>query len=164
MTHRLLALASGALAATALGACGSAARDAVPPAAHRPARHLDRHALALALGNGFRTRLDQLAVMQQPPDGASDLGQSLPAGLLRDVRCAAAGARPAGAAPWPWRCRVRWETVAGATKTTNYTVRGFATGCFAAGAVPRLPDVKDPTIASYSEHPLNAIASRRKGC
>jgi hypothetical protein len=172
MTHRLLALATGALAAAAMAGCGSAAHDAAPPAAdanagaavHGPARYLDRHALALALGNGFRTRLDQLAVMQQPADGATDLGQSLPAGLVRDVRCASDAARPAGAAPWPWRCRVRWETVAGRTKTTNYTVRSFPTGCFAAGAVPRMAAVKDPTIASYSEHPLNAVASQRKGC
>ena len=134
-------------------------------AAHAgPPRYLDRHRLALALGNGVRTRLDQLAVMQQPPDGASDLGQQLPAGLLRDVLCAPAAARPSGDRPWAWRCRVRWETVAGSPKTTNYDVKSFSTGCFAAGAVPRLAPVKDPTIASFSEHPLNAVASTRKGC
>jgi hypothetical protein len=102
--------------------------------------------------------------MEQPPDGAADLGQDLPAGLVRDVRCAPGAPRPAGGAPWAWRCRVRWETVAGTARTTTYDVRSLATGCFAAGATPRLADVRDPTIASYSEHPLNAVASAKKGC
>jgi hypothetical protein len=179
MDHRLPALSMGAFAvcasAAALSGCGDgggarAGATTAPATARsvaaRPA-YLDRHALALAVGNGFRARLDQLAVVQQPPEGATDLGQDLPAGLVRDVRCdAAAGtaAPPAGGRPWTWSCRVRWETVAGAPKTTNYTVRSLATGCFAAGATPRLPDVRDPTIASYSEHPLNVVASQRKGC
>jgi hypothetical protein len=170
MHHRRAALVTSALALAAppaLSACGG--DDAAPttPAkapAPRTARYLDDHALALAVGNGFRARLDQLAVMQQPPEVATDLGQDLPAGLVRDVSCAPDGARPADAKPWVWRCRVRWETVAGTAKTTNYAVRSLPTGCFAAGAQPRLPDVKDPTIASYSEHPLNAVASQRKGC
>jgi hypothetical protein len=172
MPHRLLplvAVACAALAAAALSGCGAndakTARAATSAPAPVARGYLDRHALALGVGNGFRAQLDQLAVMQQPPDGATDLGQDLPAGLLRDVRCAPAAGRPARATKaWAWTCRVRWETLAGATKTTNYAVRDFATGCFAAGATPRLPDVKDPTIASYSEHPLNAIASVRKGC
>src|SRR4051812_4732438 len=111
MQHRLLM--AGLLVATcALGACGeddpvggSAAptgATAVAVAA-RPA-YLERHDLALAVGNGVRARLDQLAVMQQPPDAASDLGQSLPAGLLRDVSCAPDGARPSGGQTWTWRC------------------------------------------------------------
>lgn len=170
MHHRLLM--AGVLAATcALGACGDDDDPAGPAAkagtaAAAPARsaYLDRHDLALGVGNGVRARLDQLAVMQQPPDAASDLGQSLPAGLVRDVSCAPAGDRPAGGRPWAWRCRVRWETVAGATRATNYSVRSFATGCFAAGATPRLSPVKDPTIASFSEHPLNTVTSLRKGC
>ncbi|HWH93981.1 MAG TPA: hypothetical protein VNT03_08975, partial [Baekduia sp.] len=152
------------------GGAASAADRASTPAALTAARgshYLGRHALALAVGNGFRARLDQLAVMQQPPEGATDLGQDLPTGLVRDVRCAPAGgatAPPTGGHPQMWRCRVRWETVAGALKTTNYSVRSLATGCFAAGATPRLPEVKDPTIASYSEHPLNTVISLRKGC
>jgi hypothetical protein len=163
MAPALCALAVG------LAACGGDDdRTPASPSAHAMAagtpRYLDRHALALALGNGVRARLDQLAVMQQPPEVATDLGQDLPAGLVRDVSCAPDGARPADAKPWVWRCRVRWETVAGTAKTTNYAVRSLPTGCFAAGAQPRLPDVKDPTIASYSEHPLNAVASQRKGC
>jgi hypothetical protein len=59
---------------------------------------------------------------------------------------------------------VRWETVAGTPRATTYAVRNLAGGCFAAGAVPRLRDVHDPTIASYTEHPLNAVTSLRKGC
>jgi len=173
MHHRPAALVTtGALllaAPLALAACGDdgarpgAAAASAPPAVAAP-RYLDRHALALQVGNGFRARLDALAVMQQPPEGAADLGQDLPAGLVRDVGCAPAGARPAAARPWAWRCRVRWETVAGSPKTTNYAVRSLASGCFAAGAVPRLPAVRDPTIASFSEHPLNAVASVGKGC
>jgi hypothetical protein len=164
-----------ALAApVALAACGgdhaavpdpSAAASAAPAQRSATARYLDRHALALALGNGFRAGLDRLAVMQQPPEGAADLGQELPAGLVRDVRCDPSAPRPAGGAQaWAWRCRVRWETVAGTPKSTNYDVRSLPTGCFAAGAAPRLADVRDPTIASFSEHPLNAVASARKGC
>ncbi|HWI73890.1 MAG TPA: hypothetical protein VNT55_18155 [Baekduia sp.] len=170
MRSRGVALVAAASVITTLAACGS--EDPAPRATGTAAatshvaapRYLDRHALALGLGNGVRARLDQLAVMQQPPDAASDLGQSLPAGLLRDVACSPAGARPSDDAAWPWTCRVRWETVAGTTKTTNYAVKSFATGCFAAGADPRLPDVKDPTIASYSEHPLNVVTSLGKGC
>lgn len=166
MPHRRLAVCL--LAAASLAACGGGSAHggagAGTPRSAGPARYLDRHALALALGNGFRAGLDQLAVMEQPPEGATDLGQDLPAGLLRDVRCAPATPRPAGARPWPWSCRVRWETLGGASKITNYTVRAFATGCFAAGATPRLADIRDPTIATFSEHPLNAVASVRKGC
>src|SRR4051794_31715370 len=173
MLHRLAAPTVGALCVLGLGACGGGGDDAGratgssarAAAATGAPRYLDRHALALALGNGVRTRLDQLAVMQQPAEGATDLGQDLPAGLLRDVSCASPQAQtPAGGAAWRWTCRVRWETIAGAGKTTNYSVRSFATGCFAAAATPALPAVKDPTIASYSEHPLNAVASTRKGC
>lgn len=160
-----LVLASPVLALAACGGADDARRPATArTAAPRAARYLDRHALALALGNGFRAQLDQLAVMQQPREGATDLGQDLPAGLVRDVSCTPDGTRPAGAAPWSWRCRVRWETVAGALKTTNYVVQSLPTGCFAAGARPRLADVKDPTIASYSEHPLNTVTSQRRGC
>jgi hypothetical protein len=168
VTHRWMTTSLLCALAAPLTACGAKDDDnAAAPSPARPAvaapSRLDRHALALALGNGVRARLDQLAVMQQPPDGASDLGQDLPAGLLRDVACAPS-AVSTGADVRTWRCRVRWETIAGAGKTTNYSVRSFATGCFAAQAMPQLPQVKDPTIASFSEHPLNAVVSTRKGC
>jgi len=167
--HRRVPLLLGALAATALAACGADDGRAGPAAgaaapAPRAAGYLDRHALALGVGNSFRARLDQLAVLQQPPDGATDLGQDLPAGLLRDVACAPAAGQPAAGRAWPWRCRVRWETLRGTAKTTNYAVRSFATGCFAAGATPRLAPIKDPTIASFSEHPLNSLAGLGRGC
>jgi hypothetical protein len=163
MTHRLLATALSALVLAGLAACGDA-RDAAMPAraAAAPATPvsasaaLDRHAVALQLGNGFRTALDRLAVLDQPRDGASDLGQDLPSGLLRDVRCT-----PGVPA---LRCRVRWETLRGTPQTTRYRVRVLAGGCLAAAATPRLKPHYDPTIATYSEHPLNAITSVRKGC
>jgi hypothetical protein len=164
MIHRLLATALCALVLAGAAACGDARDAAVPAraAAVAPATPvsapaaLDRHAVALQLGNGFRTALDRLAVLDQPRDGASDLGQDLPSGLLRDVRCT-----PAGPA---MRCRVRWETLRGAPQITRYRVRLLPGGCFAAAATPRLEPHYDPTIATYSEHPLNAITSVRKGC
>jgi hypothetical protein len=116
------------------------------------------------LGNGFRAGLDRLAVMSQPPDDASDLGQSLPTGLLDRVSCAAAAPRPAGRAPWPWRCTVRWETARGRARRTGYAVRVTAAGCYSAGADPALPPHRDPTIQTYSEHPLNTLVSVRAGC
>jgi hypothetical protein len=164
MTHRLLATALAVLALPALAACG-AAGDAAAPGHAAPVlpavpvsapAALDRHAIALQLGNGFRTALDRLAVLDQPRDGASDLGQDLPSGLLRDVRCT-----PGVPA---MRCRVRWETLRGTPQTTHYRVRVLPGGCFAAAATPRLAPHYDPTIATYSEHPLNAITSVRKGC
>jgi hypothetical protein len=174
MTHRhpLILLVVAATVAGALAGCGggdgrSGATTTPATAAGAPARairFLDRHALALQLGNGFRSGLDRLAVMDQPREGATDLGQDLPAGLLRDVRCTPATARPAGARPWPWRCRVRWETVAGGPRTTRYAVRLLPTGCFAAGARPALPQRHDPTINTFAEHPLNTIISIRRGC
>jgi hypothetical protein len=173
MTHRLLAAALAALALPAVAACGvagdaAAPRDAVTAASATPvsapaAPALDRHALALQLGNGFRVALDRLAVLQQPRDGATDLGQALPAGLLRDVRCVATRPRAAAHAP-AYGCRVRWESLRGTPQTTEYAVRLMGDGCFAAAATPRLDPQYDPTIATYSEHPLNAITSVRKGC
>jgi hypothetical protein len=172
--HRLLATVLAAVALPGLVACGDTGHipagrggvgAATPVNAAATPRYLARHALALQLGNGFRAGLDRLAVMDQPREGATDLGQELPSGLLRDVSCASAGARPAAtAASWPWRCRVRWETLRGTPKTTNYAVRLLPTGCFAAGATPRLQPHLDPTIKTYAEHPLNAVASFRKGC
>ncbi|HMJ34207.1 MAG TPA: hypothetical protein VK501_09835 [Baekduia sp.] len=166
MTHRLLTTALAALCLPALAACGdaqdgrgdtaaAAAAPATPVSAPAPVR-LDGHELALQLGNGFRAALDRLAVLQQPREGATDLGQDLPTGLLRDVRCSAASGG--------YRCRVRWETLRGTPQRTDYAVRVLKGGCFAAGATPRMRPQYDPTIATYTEHPLNAVASLRKGC
>jgi hypothetical protein len=138
-----------------------AAANAAPRA---PGRFLTRAELATQLGNGFRRQLYRLAVMSQPGDDAADLDQALPTGTLRDVVCGADGAQPAGAGGWPWSCAVRWETVDGRRRTTRYSVSLTARGCFFAAAHPRLPEQYDATIRTYSEHPLNAVQSLRRGC
>ncbi len=164
------------LAALALGlslgaGCGggddplSGGAETSAATATAPARYLPAGDLRRELGNGVRAGLYRLAVMSQPPDDSADLGQRLPAGTVERVRCGAAGALPIAAGqPWRWACHVAWRTVEGATRTTSYDVRLLPNGCFAAGAVPRYPEHRDTTIASYSEHPLNAIASARRGC
>ncbi len=143
--------------------CGGAHHGVAAP---RPVAHgyLGAAELQRDLGNGFRAGLDRLAVLEQPRDDASDLGQERPTGLLDRVTCEQAGAKPVKAEPWPWRCTVRWQTAAGRARTTRYAVRLFPTRCFAAGADPALPPHRDPTIASYSEHPLNTVISVKKGC
>lgn len=161
-----------ALAAAAITGCGNGdgakkltgarrAADVAPPA---PGRFLSRSELATQLGNGFRRQLYRLAVMSQPGDDAADLDQALPTGMLRDVACSADSAQPAGAGGWPWSCAVRWETVDGHRRTTRYSVSLTARGCFFAAAHPRLPEQYDATIRTYSEHPLNAVQSLRRGC
>jgi hypothetical protein len=165
MPSRLTCLTLAALLAAAPTACGGGGRPrAATPAAPAAPRYLDRHDLALQLGNGFRERLARLAVMEQPRDDATDLGQDLPAGLLRDVRCAPAAPVGAAGRRRPWTCRVRWETAAGRPRTLRYAVTLLPTGCFGAAATPRLPDHFDPTINTYAEHPLETIVSVRNGC
>ena len=164
MTSRRTGLTIAALVAVTLTACGGGdARRTATTATPRAPWYLDRHALALQLGNGFRERLSRLAVMEQPRDDATDLGQDLPTGLLRDVRCGVAGPVAAGGRR-PWACRVRWETAAGRPRTLRYAVTLLPGGCFGAAATPRLPDHFDPTINTYAEHPLETIVSVRKGC
>jgi hypothetical protein len=97
--------------------------------------------------------------MSQPPEGAKDLGQALPTGLISSVSCG----RPA-AEETTTHCSVRWRTVAGAPRTTRYLVHLLPGGCFAAGAQPRYPDHRDPTIESFSESPLNALVSADASC
>jgi hypothetical protein len=165
----LAALAPGLCLGAGCGggdaASGTDVASATAPAsAQAPAHYATASDLRRDLANGVRQGLYRLAVMSQPPDDASDLGQQLPTGTVERVDCAAAGTRPGTGAAWPWRCRVGWRTVGGASRTTRYDVRLLANGCFAAGAVPRYPDHRDTSIASYSEHPLNAIASVRRGC
>jgi hypothetical protein len=116
------------------------------------------------LGNSFRTGLYRLAVMSQKSEDAMDLGQRLPTGLLRDVRCASAAARPRSGGAWPWSCDVRWKTVEGHAERTRYTVRLTLGECFAAGAAPRRQPHYDATIRTYAEDPLNALGSPRRGC
>lgn len=102
--------------------------------------------------------------MSQTGDEAVDLDQDLPTGLVDRVRCAPAAARPSGTAAWRWRCDVSWQTVEGRPRRTRYLVQQRADGCFSAGAQPRYPNRYDPTIRTFSEDPLNAIVSARRGC
>jgi hypothetical protein len=157
-----------AAAALLVGGCGG---DHAPPpatggapattAAPRPVAGSD---LEREVADDFRQGLYRLAVMSQPPEGATDLGQSLPTGLVHSVDCSAGGPPPGGRAARPWRCEVRWRSVSGGARTTRYAVRVFPTGCFAAAADPALPPHHDATIASFAEHPLNSLVSVRKGC
>ena len=102
--------------------------------------------------------------MSQPSDGATDLGQELPTGLVRRVSCEAPR-RPADAEkPAFANCSVSWQTVGGDARATRYLVRLFPTGCFAAGARPPLPQHRDTTIESYGENPLNALVSVEPQC
>lgn len=116
------------------------------------------------LANAFDAGLYRLAVMSQPRDSATDLGQSLPTGLVRTVSCGRAGAPAGSERTEVARCTIAWQTVSGKPRTTHYLVRLFPTGCFAAGATPRLPQHRDNTIETYSEHPLNALVSVEKKC
>lgn len=120
--------------------------------------------LRVDLGNSFSAGLYRLAVMSQPADGATDLGQPLPTGVLDGVACAppAAGTKAGGIEVA--RCSVRWRTQAGSTRSTSYRVRLYPDGCFDASARPSLPPHVDPTIEGYSEHPLNVLVGAEKGC
>jgi hypothetical protein len=162
LRRRSITTAAAACLITGWGG-GAAPRPASAPAGGPP-RFIAAGDLERERGNDFRRGLYRLAVMSQPPEDATDLGQSLPTGLLHDVACAARGERPTGPSAWSWRCIVRWETVGGARRNTRYAVRLLPTGCFAAAADPELPERLDTTIATYAEHPLNALVSVRRGC
>jgi hypothetical protein len=166
-TYRAARNAAIPVLATLVGAgCGGGGhRPAVAsPSAPRAAGYLTAGELRRDLGNGFRAGLDKLAVMDQPVDDASDLGQELPTGLLDHVSCSEAALKPANAEPWQWSCTVKWKTASARARSTRYAVRLFPTRCFAAGAVPALPTHRDPTIGSFAEHPLNTVVSVKRGC
>ena len=116
------------------------------------------------LGNAFRKGLYRLAVMSQRNEDAMDLGQSLPTGLLRGVRCDSTTPRPTGGGAWTWGCTVSWRTVEGRGQRTRYDVRLRRGECFGAGATPHRAARYDATIRTYSEDPLNALGSARPGC
>lgn len=101
--------------------------------------------------------------MSQPPENATDLGQSLPTGLIGGVDCEAPQAAGADGVAIA-HCSVSWTSVKGEPQLTHYVVRLFPNGCFAAGARPRFPLHRDTTIATYSEHPLNALVSAGRAC
>jgi hypothetical protein len=158
-----LALGSGGCGSgggeTSSGAGDSGARAGAAAAHYASALDLRRR-----LANAFDAGLYRLAVMSQPRDSATDLGQSLPTGLLRTVSCGRAEAPEDSEQTEVARCTVAWQTVSGKPRTTRYLVRLFPTGCFAAGATPRLPQHRDNTIQTYSEHPLNALVSAERQC
>jgi len=153
------------------GGCGSGGGDSSTgaggtdsTAAATTAHYAAGLDLRRQLANAFDAGLYRLAVMSQPPDGASDLGQSLPTGLVRSVSCGRAGTPEGTERTEIARCKVAWQTVAGEPRTTAYVVRLFPSGCLAAGATPALPQHRDSTIKSFSEHPLNALVSVAKEC
>ena len=154
------------IAAVALAACGGddgsgspvvpATRAGASPA---PATATDAIApaeLEREIGNSFDGGLYRLAVMRQPREDASDLGQDLPTGAVDDVACTTSSAQG--------RCAVVWQSVAGGRHHTRYDVKLLAHRCFAAGARPPMARVHDSTIDTFSEHPLNALVPTRKGC
>jgi hypothetical protein len=103
--------------------------------------------------------------MSQPADGATDLGQSLPTGLLDRVSCAAPPAAAKGAGEIEiTHCSVRWRSQGGDPHRTSYRIRMYGNSCFDASARPSLPPHIDPTIEGYSEHPLNVLVGAEEGC
>jgi hypothetical protein len=116
------------------------------------------------LANAFRKGLYRLAVISQRSEDAMDLGQRLPTGLLRGVSCDSTGPRPGGGGPWSWTCKVSWRSVEGRSQRTTYAVLLRRGQCFAAGATPHRSALYDSTIRTYSEDPLDALGSVRRGC
>jgi hypothetical protein len=104
--------------------------------------------------------------MSQPADGATDLGQPLPTGLLERVQCPSSKQASAAATKNAklTDCSVRWRTESGKPRLTRYRVRMFDDGCFDAAAQPSLPPHLDPTVEGYSEHPLNILVGTEEGC
>lgn len=162
MRPRVLALL---LAMPLLTGCGGATPRTAAHTSERTAApgFLSASALSGELGTGFRRGLYRVAVMSQPGDRASDLGQPLPTGTARDVACRAAGRRPPTGS-WPWACSVRWKTVAGGPRRERYRVRLSDRGCFTAAAQPRLGEIYDATTRNYAVHPLDVLSSVRRGC
>jgi hypothetical protein len=161
---RRLALTALLLAAPVVSGCGGEGR-AVSRTSPRPAGgYIADSDLERQLGNAFRKGLYRLAVMRQRSDEARDLGQPVPTGLLRGVRCAPNAPRPGGAAVWRWNCEVRWKSVERRAQRTQYVVRLRPGECFAAGATPTRKPRYDATIRSFSEDPLNVLGSLRPGC
>lgn len=166
-TNRALRRAAAPVLATAsllAAGCGS-----TPPtsdiAVLRPsASTLTRGALERELGAGVRAALGRVAVMQQPKEGAADLGQQLPEGLVHRVQCAVPSVVVGKAPQRRSTCDVAWRTADGAAKHTTYAVDLRGGPCFAAHATPALPALHDATIQTYAEHPLNQIFSLERGC
>jgi hypothetical protein len=162
---RRLAAIALLLAAPVVSGCGGGDHARAEKGTPRPAGgYLGGADLERQLGNAFRKGLYRLAVMSQRSEDAMDLGQPLPTGLLRNVRCDSTTPRPSAGGAWAWACRVSWRTVEGRAQRTQYAVRLQRGECFAAGATPHRAARYDSTIRTYSEDPLNAFGSARPGC
>jgi hypothetical protein len=162
---RRLALTALLLVVPVVSGCGGEGRAASEEGTTpRAGGYLTASDLERQLGNAFRKGLYRLAVMTQRSDEAPDLGQPLPTGLLRGVRCGSKVPRPTGGRAWAWSCSVAWRTVERRAEQTRYLVRLRPGKCFAAGATPERQSRYDATIRSYSVDPLNALGSVRGGC
>lgn len=153
------------IAAASLSFAGCGSDAPAKTAAAQPATYLPAlpHDLERELGSTFSAGLDRLAVMTQPTDDASDLGQSLPTGTLRSVRCTSATKKPAGT-PWDWDCDVKWRTVNDKPKSTSYRAQVTGKGCVYANADPPLDQVHDATTNAPAEHPLSILTVPKAGC
>ena len=162
---RRLAATALLLAAPVLSGCGGGDHASSEKGTTRPAGgYLGAPDLERQLANAFRKGLYRLAVMQQRTEDAMDLGQKLPTGLVDRVSCASDLPRPGAGQAWAWRCSIRWQTVEHRGQQTQYTVRLSPGDCFTAGASPPRRPQYDVTIRTYSEDPLNALGSVRRGC
>jgi hypothetical protein len=99
------------------------------------------------LATTFAVALDRLAVSEQPPGDGADLGQNLPHGIVDRVSCAGT------------LCTIHWLTASRRPRTTDYVVGVLPNGCISAAADPPLPAVRDATIKTYTDNPLNTIGS-----
>jgi hypothetical protein len=161
--RRLTAIAL-LLAAPVVSGCGGGDHASSEKLARPQGGYLSAADLERQLGNAFRKGLYRLSVMTQRSEDAKDLGQPLPTGLLDRVSCTESGPRPGGGHTWMWSCGVHWTSVEGHREQTQYTVRLNPGLCFAAGARPQRARRYDATIRTYSEDPLNALGSVRRGC
>jgi hypothetical protein len=145
-----------AVAATlGLAACGGAGGAPVRPpagtaaAATSPPRLPSAGELERRLGNSFRFGLRRLSIAIGVVGETADLGQPVPSGLLDDVSCRAAGSGSA-------RCNVAWSDLQGRRHLTGYRVSG-SRNCFTAVADPQLPGIRDVTVRSLADHPLQEL-------
>jgi hypothetical protein len=163
---RALATAAAVLAVGTIAGCGSDDPVAARPSAavRGPAGYFDAARLEQRMSNAFRAGLYRLAVMSQSGEGAIDLGQQLPTGKVSTVRCTPDGPAPAKRQDWPWRCDVRWQTVAGQARETRYGVQVTPHSCFDAAARPLYKAVLDATTGAPSEHPLNTFGRNLGKC
>ncbi len=153
-----------ALLALVAVACGGTEAPSSPTDPAAGGHYLPRPEITRQLTSAFRSGLEQLAVMSQAPDEASQLAPSVRPGTLETAHCSPGSPRPARGAVWRWGCEVRWQDARGIPRSTRYLVRVTAAGCLTAGATPRLPEVYDATARNTAVHPLEALAGSGRGC